>query len=275
MFYRGKYFDLFEAALQMQFVNFGMPCIYDIDVISMRCCHYVFEENCWENCIHSNISLEQAIVRINNKCFSQGGIQCIHLKNITEMKNKVQAGDVVGPIKANKIFKNMQSECFSGQTKYLYCCSINDGYYKWHCAYEYPFLLKSLEELWDDDDIFIIRVLPSSILYGTIDAYLILKESINYQIEERIGKTELIPLRLVQGLKRKQKIALQLGLYNYLLQTNKYVSFLEKAIQYSMPGYDILLAKLYQSVRDIDITSFNNNNNILREKLLEVEKWKN
>lgn len=273
MFYRGKYFDLFEAAIQMLLINNGLTCLTDIDAISFRCCHYVFDDKRWQDCIHSAISVKAAIERINVSCFEQGGLEYIPLESLMELNNRLREGDILGPVNANTIFKDMESECFSGQTKYLYCCEKTDRFYKWHCAYEFPFLLKTTEELWDDSGLCIIRLFPSSRLYQQIDRSTVLRSSIQYQINANIAAKEMLPGYLGNTLKRKQKIALQLGLNNYLLQTGRYISFIERTVKCNFPDVETIFSELYQSINNLNYQDFNQYNKQLRLRILEIGKW--
>lgn len=274
MFYRGKYFDLFEAAIQMLLINNGLTCVNDIDAISFRCCHYVFDDRKWQDCIHSAISTKEAIERINAACFAQGGLEYIQLGSLLELNSILREGDILGPVAANAVFRDMESECFSGQTKYLYCCGKLEGFYKWHCAYEFPFILKTTEELWNESGLCIIRLYPLSRLYKQIDTMAIMRDSVQYQIDTNVAGVEILSDQLDDTLKRKQKIALQLGIYNYLLQTNRYINFLEHTVKHDFPDGEIIFSELYQSINKANYQDFNAYNKQLRLRILEVDKWK-
>lgn len=258
----------------MLLINNGLECLADIDAISFRGCHYIFDDGKWQDCIHTAIPVETAVKRINTVCFSRGGLQCIYLTDIIELNDMLMEGDVLGPVNARAIHNDMESECFSGQTKYLYCCGKTDRFYKWHCAYEYPFLLKTLEELWDESGLYIIRLYPLSCLNKRIDMVSVARDSLQYQKNMNMADAEMLPAGLEYLLKRKQKIALQLGLYNYLLQTNRYISFLEHTLKNVFPDDTVVFSELYKLIKEGNYKGFNKCNKQLRIRILEAEKWK-
>lgn len=228
MQYHGKSIDTFEYSVAMLLINNGYCLIPHADCISQRCFAFQIEDE-WNR--HWIVPAVDPVTAIEKLFFLTGLLEKVKIiRGKEDIFDLMPKGCLLGPVEEYSRY-SVQSFYYEGETKYLYVCGKEGDSFVVHDPEGFPVRLLTKSEMqatYNLDRSIAVLLERDGKQINNFDFSEVLREGM--ECKRRMENWRNIETKIehcFQGLTRGQELALNYGLYNYLLQTGKILNLME------------------------------------------------
>lgn len=270
MFYFGKYIDTFESAFRQMLSYHGVGSLEHIDCIGKRCFGFLIGGNV-RDWFRPAVSIRMAIELISEKT----GLDLFVAEEKTDPEavlEILQKGAVMGPVRKGIAVTEVRHLYYHGDAHYLFVAEEEGKGFQMTDPEGYPAIpidRKLLLEILSLDRPSILYInAEKPKIYKEIDYDMILKEGLAFHDSFQKNTEHMIQTAVSQYEDTAgNRLALQYGLMNYVLQINKSFRLAEFC------GYmDKEMRNIYQEQLDA-VYCINRDRNVQELPKLVREIW--